>query len=168
MESKFLGEMFRPDYKHFEKEFRTKHKVFYFSLVGRGSVIKINEWRKTVTFSFKLDLGGADWLREAISSILRQKPEAEFKRFYRTHNYRVILESARNSAGRFMKICKIQSGTLSYYLFIPKEINWQGWRNFGCCLDSFFVTKQVQKEARLGPTKVEMELKRRSLEEIYG
>ena len=145
-------------YKHFEKEFRTKHKVFYFSLVDRGSVIKITEWRKNVTFSLKLDLGGAAWVREIVCSILRQNPADEFKRFYRNHNYRLILESARNSAGRFMKICKIQNGILNY-LFIPEEINWQGWRNCGCCLDSFFVIKQVQKKDRCGSTHDEMVLK---------
>ena len=147
--------MFRSDYKHFEKEFRTKHKVFYFSLVDRGSVIKISEWRKKVSFSMKLDLGGADWIRKVVSSTLRQNSAADFKRFYRNHNYRLILESCTNSAGRFMKICKIQNGTLNY-LFIPEEINGQGWKNFGCCLDSFFGTKQVQKIDRMGSTQDEM------------
>ena len=137
--------MFGPEYKHFEKEFRTKYKVFSFSLVDRGSVVRIIEWRKTVSSSIKLDFGGIAWLREAITSILRQNPAVEFKRFYRTHNYRVILESSRNNAGRFMKICKIQNGTLNY-LFIPEEINCQGWKNFCCYLDSFFVTKYVQKK----------------------
>ena len=82
--------MIRAEYKHFEKEFRTKHKVFYFSLVERGSVIKISEWRKNVTFSMELDLGGGAWIREVISNILRQNPADEFKRFYKNHNYRLI------------------------------------------------------------------------------
>ena len=149
--------MFRADYKHFEKEFRTKYKVFYFSLVDRGSVVKITEWRKTMTFSIKLDLRGIDWLREAVYNILRQNPEDEFKRFYRTHNYRVILETTRNRAGRFMKLCKIQNGSLNY-LFIPEEINWQGWRNFAASLDSFFATKQVQKKGISDSKKVEKAL----------
>ena len=76
-------------------------------------------------------------------------PAEDFKRLYITQNYRVILESARNSAGRFMKICKIQNETLNY-LFIPKEINWQDWRNFCCCLDSFFITKYIQTKDSLG------------------
>ena len=148
--------MFRSDYKHFEKEFRTKYKVFYCSLVDRGSVVKITEWRKTMTFSIKLDIGGVDWLREAVYNILSQNPAEEFKRFYRTHNYIVILESARNSAGRFMKICKIQIEALNY-LFIPEETNWQGWRNFGACLDSF-LTKQVHKKGNPGSMKEEKAL----------
>ena len=100
--------MFRSDYKHFEKEFRTKLKVFSFSLVDKGSVIKIVEWRRNVNFSFKLDLGGADWLRKSVHNILRLNPGEDFKRFYKTHTYRLILESARNRAGRFLKIFKVQ------------------------------------------------------------
>ena len=93
------------EYKHFNKEFRTRYKLFSFSFVERASVVRITEWRKIATFSFNLDLGGAT--RDVVNSILRQNLAEEFKRFYRTHNYRVILESSRNSAERFMKICKI-------------------------------------------------------------
>ena len=91
--------MFKSDYKHFEKEFRTKFKVFSFSLVERGSVVRIVEWRKNNYFSIKLDLEGVDWLRKFVHNILRLNLGEDFKRFYRTHNYRLILESARNSEG---------------------------------------------------------------------
>ena len=93
--------MISSDYKHFEKEFRTRFKPFSFSLVDRGSAIKINEWTKNATYSIKLDLDGADWLRESVHNILRINPVGDFRRFYRSHNYRLILESARNGAGRF-------------------------------------------------------------------
>ena len=56
-----------------------------------------------------------------------------------------------------MKICKIQNGLLNY-LFIPEEINWQGWLNFSYCLDSFFVNKMVQKKDRISSTQDEMAL----------
>ena len=143
--------MFSSDYKHFEKEFRTKFKLFSFSLVDRGSVIRITEWRKTACFSINLDLGGAAWLRDAVKSVLRQNSGEEFKRFYRNHSYSLIIQSSRNSAGRFMKIWKILNGTLSH-LFIPEEFNGQGWRNFSSCLDSFFVTKQGQRNDSFGHT----------------
>ena len=141
--------MISSDYKHFEKEFRTSFKVFSFSLVDRGSAVKINERTKNATYSVKLDLGGANWLRESVHNILRINQVEDFRRFYRTHNYRLILECARNGAGRFLKLCKVQNGTLNY-LFIPKESKWQGWRNLCCCLDSFFVNKYVQPKDRLG------------------
>ena len=141
--------MFRLDYKHFDKEFRTKFKVFSFSLLERGSVIRITEWRKTVNYSIKVDLGGADWIRDSVHSILKINQVDEFKRFYRTHNYRLILECERNRAGKFLKICKVQNGTLNY-LFIPEEINCHGWKNFCYCLDSFFVTKYDQSKERTG------------------
>ena len=96
--------MLRSDFNHFEKEFRTKFKVFSFSLVDRGSVVKITERRKHVNYSIKLDLGGIDWLRQSVHNILTFNPGEDFKRFYKSHNYRLILESARNSAGRFLKI----------------------------------------------------------------
>ena len=57
----------------------------------------------------------------------------------------MIIESSRNNAGRFMKVSKIQNGTLSY-LFILEEINCQGWIEFSRCLDSFFFAKHVQKK----------------------
>ena len=135
--------MFGSDYKHFEKEFKTKFKVFSFSMVDRGSVIKIVEWRKNVNYTVRLDLGGADWLRVSVHNILRLNPGEDFRQFYRTHNYRLILESARNTTGRFLKIWKVQNGTLNK-LFIPEESNWIGWRNFCFCLDSFFATKTLQ------------------------
>ena len=144
--------MFSSDYKHFEKEFKTKFKVFSFSLVDRGSVIRIVEWRRNVKYSFTLDLGGSDWLRESVHNVLRFNPEEDFKRFYRTHNYRLILESARNKAGKFLKICKVQNGTLNH-LFVPEESNWLGWRNFCYCLDSFFVIKLAQPIDNLGLVK---------------
>ena len=90
------------DYKQYEKDFRTKLKHFTFSLVERGSVVRITEWRKGVSFSINLDLEGAYWIREVLNDVLRQEPVEEFKRFYRAHNYRVILESSRNSAGRYV------------------------------------------------------------------
>ena len=141
--------MFSSDYKHFNKEFRTKFKTFSFSLVDRGSVIRITEWRKTGHYSIKVDLGGADWNREFVHSILKINQVDEFKWFYRTHNYRLILECERNRAGRFLKICMVQNGTLNY-LFIPEEINCHGWRNFCYCLDSFFVTKYDKYKERMG------------------
>ena len=104
--------MFSSEYKHFEKEFITKFKVFSFSLVDRGSVIKITEWRKNTGFSINLDLGGAELLRDAVKSVLRQNSGEEFKRFYRNHNYSLIIQSSRNTAGRFMKVWKILNGTL--------------------------------------------------------
>ena len=88
--------MFRMEYKHFEKGYRTKYKLFSFSLVGRGSVVRITKLKKTATFSINLDLGGAAWFSDAVNSVLRQNLVEEFKRFYRTHNYRVIIESSRN------------------------------------------------------------------------
>ena len=163
--------MLRMEYKHFEKEFRTKFKLFSFSLVGRGSVVRIIERRKTETFSINLDLGGAAWLSDAIKSILQQNKGEEFKRLFRAHDYRVILESSRNSAGRFMKICKIQYGTLSS-LFIPEETNCQGWKKFYSSLDSFFATKKVQRKERLEITEDKqqhegrMEYKQRRKEEV--
>ena len=140
--------MLSSDYQHFKNEFRTKFKVFSFSLVDRGSAAKINEWRKNVNYSIKLDLGGADWLRESVHNILRINLVEDFKRFYRTHSYGLIVETVRNGAGRFLKICKVQNGTLNY-LFIPEEIKWQGWRNLCLCLDSFFVSKDVQPKDSL-------------------
>ena len=61
----------------------------------------------------------------------------------------MIFESSRNSAGRFLKICKIQNGFLSQ-LFVPEEANGQGWRNFSSCINSLFNNKNEQKEARKG------------------
>ena len=99
--------MVRLEHKHFKKEFRTKFKLFP----------RITEWRKTTSFLINLDVGGAAWIRDAVNSVLRQEPVEELKRFYRAHNYRVIIESSRNSARRFMKICKIQNGFLSICSF---------------------------------------------------
>ena len=140
--------MARPEYKHFEQEFRTKFKIFSFSLVERGSV-RITECRKTSSFSISLDLGGVAWISGVLNSVLRKEPIEEFQQFYRAHNYRVIIESSRNSAGRYIKICKIQNGFLSQ-LFIPVEANSQGWRNFSSSINSFFNTKNEQKEVRTG------------------
>ena len=70
-----------------------------------------------------------------------------------------------------MKLCKIQNGTLSY-LFIPEEINCQGWKKFNSCLDSFFVTKHVQRKDRSGITEQKQnqegltEYKQRRKEEV--
>ena len=149
--------MFNSDYKHFEKEFRTKFKLFSFSLIDRGGVIKITERRKNASFSINLDFGGAAWLSDTINSVLSQNSVEEFKRFYRNHSYRLAIESSRNSAGRFMKIWKLANGNLSY-LFIPEEFKGQGWNKFSACLHSFFDTKNWQNEIGLG-IKEEISLK---------
>ena len=133
------------EYKYFEKEFRIKFKLFSFSLVGRGSVFRITKRRKRAVFSINLDFGRAAWLNDALKCILKQNLGEEFKQFFRAHDYRVIIESSTNRAGRFLKICKIQNGILRS-LFIPAEINSQGWKSFYSCLDSFFATKHVQRK----------------------
>ena len=143
----FLVEMFSSNYKHFEKELE-RNSNYFLSLLDSGSVIKITEIRKNVSFSINLDLGGAAWLSNTIISVLRQNPMEEFKHFYRNHNYILAIKSSRNSAGRFMKIWKLVNGNLSY-LFILEEFKGQGWSKFSGCLHSFFDTKNWQKEIRL-------------------
>ena len=84
--------MVRLEYKHFEKEFRTKFKLFTFFPIERGNVVRIIEWRKTTSFSINLDLGGAAWISDVVNNVLRQEPMEEFKRFYRAHNYSVHID----------------------------------------------------------------------------
>ena len=73
--------MVRSKYKHFNREFRTKFKLFTFSLVERGSVVKITEWRNTTSFSVNLDLGGVAWIKDVLISVMRQEPIEDFNGF---------------------------------------------------------------------------------------
>ena len=49
-------------YKHFDIDFKTKHKIFIFTLDASGRFIKIVERNRINSYELEVDLGGGEWL----------------------------------------------------------------------------------------------------------
>ena len=60
------------DYKHLDRAFRTKHKLFSLSLDESGARIKICERNKFNSYVLEIDLGGGDWLCKVVGVALRE------------------------------------------------------------------------------------------------
>ena len=67
-------------YKHFDIEFKTKYKIFIFTLDESGSFIKIVERNRSNSYVVEVDLGGGDWLRRVVEEVVRMGKEGNFRR----------------------------------------------------------------------------------------
>ena len=75
-------------YKHFDRDFRTKHKVFIFRLGDSGDKIIITERNRFNNFVVEVDLGGeGEWLCRIAGEALRIGRKGKFIRKYRGSNY---------------------------------------------------------------------------------
>ena len=49
-------------YKHFDLDFKTKFKIFIFTLDDSGRYIRIEERNRVNSYVLEVDLGGGEWL----------------------------------------------------------------------------------------------------------
>ena len=112
-------------YKHFDLDFKTKHKIFIFSLDESGSFIKITERNRANNFAVEVDLGGGDWLSRITDEAVRVGKEGNFMRFFRGRNYQLVVDSRKNKAGCFLRVMKIQNGE-TRNVIIPAEYEFRG------------------------------------------
>ena len=124
-------------YKHFDIDFKTKFKTFWFTLDESGSFIKIVERNKYNSYDLEFDLGGGCWLRRVVEEAVRLGKEGNFRRLFRGGNYHLVVDSSKNKAGCFLRVMKIQNGE-NKKVIIPVEYAFKGWEKFGECLQSFF------------------------------
>ena len=84
------------DYKHLDRDFRTKHKVFIFQLDDSGAKIIIMERNRFNSFVVEIDIWGGrgwgDWLCNVVGEALRSGKNGQFKRSYRGSNYMLLVE----------------------------------------------------------------------------
>ena len=75
------------DYKHLDRDFGTKHKVFIFQLDDSGGKIIITERNRFKNFVVDIDLGGGYWLSNVVGEVLRWGRNGQFKKLYMGNNY---------------------------------------------------------------------------------
>ena len=125
-------------YKHFDRDFRTKYKVFSFRLDDSGGKIIITERNRFNNFVVEFDLGGGEWLCRIASEVLRIGKKGTFIRKFRGSNYQLLAECNKNRAGWFLKVMKIQNGVIRS-IVVPAELGDRGWVMFEKCLKSFYM-----------------------------
>ena len=131
------------DYKHLDRDFRTKHKVFIFCLDESGSKINITERNRFNNIDIWLGGGGGwgcDWLCRVVGEALRLGGDGKSRRTYRGSNYQLQVECSTNNTGWFLKAMKIHNGTIRNIIVLV-EYEFSGWVNFEKCLKSFFLQK---------------------------
>ena len=124
-------------YKHFDRDFRTKHKVFLFRLGDSGGKIIITEKNRNKNFVIEVDLGGGEWLYRIAGEALKIGRIGTFIRKYRGSNYHLLAECSTNSAGWFLKVMKIQNGVIRT-IVVPAEHGDRGWVLFEKCVKRVF------------------------------
>ena len=97
-------------YKHFDLDFKTKHKIFSFTLDESGRFIIIVERNRVNKYAVEVDLGGGHWLCRIIDEALRVGKEGNFRRSFKGGNYQLVVDSSKNRARCFLKMMKIQNG----------------------------------------------------------
>ena len=125
-------------YKHFDRDFKTKHKAFTFCLDEFGSKIIITERNRANKFVVEVDIRGGDWLCRVVGDALKLGRVGGFRRMYRGSNYQLFVDCGNNMAGWFLKVMKIYNGTINN-IIVPAEQEFSGWLNFEKCLKSFFI-----------------------------
>ena len=95
-------------YEHFDIEFKTKHKIFIFTLDESSSFIRIVERNRINSYVVEVDLGGGAWLRRVIEEALGLGKEGNFRRIFRGRDYQLVVDSSMNKAGCFLRALKIQ------------------------------------------------------------
>ena len=138
-------------YKHFDIEFKTKHKIFIFTLDESGSFIRIVERNRSNSYVVEVDLGGGAWLCKVAEEALGKGKEGNFKRVFRGRDYQLVVDSSKNKAGCFLRVLKIHNGS-TRNVIIPAEFEYRGWEKFGECLQSFF-SKNISNMGGLNSTK---------------
>ena len=116
--------------KHFDVDFKTKHKIFIFTLEESGSFIRIVKRNRINSHDVEVNLGGGDWLRRVVEEALRTGKEGNFRRIFRGRNYQLVVDSSKNKAGCFLRVLKIQNGA-TRKVIIPAEYAFRGWESFG-------------------------------------
>ena len=71
---------------------------------------------------------------------LRLGRNGKFRRTFRGSNYQLLVECSKNNAGWFLKVMKIQNGTIRN-IVVPAEHECSGWVKFKECLKSLFLTR---------------------------
>ena len=132
-------------YKHFDLDFKTKYKVFIFTLDDTGSFIRIEERNRVNSYVLEVDLGGGEWLSRIAEEAVRVGKEGNFRRFFRGRNYQLVVDSNKNKGGCFLRVLKIENGETRKVL-IPAEYAFRGWVKFGECLKSFYSKGNSQKD----------------------
>ena len=65
-------------YKHFNLDFKTKHKIFIFMLDESGRFIRITERNRVNNYVVEVDLGGGEWICRTVDEALRVGKEGNF------------------------------------------------------------------------------------------
>ena len=106
------------NFRHFDQEFRTEHKLFLLKVGTGGGSIWIIERTRGNCFELHIDLGGASWLLEAVGEA-SSTAEGEFSAAkYRGSSYILLVEIYKNARGLFLRIMKIEDGKVRN-LIIP-------------------------------------------------
>ena len=78
-------------YKHYDRDFRTKHKAFNFCLNEFGSSIIVTERNRVNKFVVEVDIRGGEWLWRVVGDALKSGRDGDFRRTYRGSNYQLIV-----------------------------------------------------------------------------
>ncbi|PON67526.1 hypothetical protein TorRG33x02_264330 [Trema orientale] len=106
-------------FKHFDREFRTQHKVFLLSLVNRGQSIKVLERNRVADFQVTFALGAGIWLCEILKETVTYGGKQVFFRKFRGSSYVLLVRIKCNKWERFLAVTRLQNG-VSRNVIIPE------------------------------------------------
>ena len=123
--------------------FCTRFKSFSFNLNCYGTHVIIRESCSRRTFTISIDAEGCYWLASQLLQIMGNRQDGEVFRTFRKGNYRLTITKGGNKAGEFLKLMKVENGTVKS-LMIPKERNGAGWSNFYVYINGFFKCEKLK------------------------
>ncbi|PON76032.1 hypothetical protein PanWU01x14_037480 [Parasponia andersonii] len=112
------------NYKQFNREFRTEHKLFLLSVFNRGQSIKVLERSQAADFQVTFDLRAAGWLCDTLKEALVCSNNQGFFRKFRGSSYVLLVEIQSNRRGRFLR--KLEEAGQS-----RKKVNWENPSSHG-------------------------------------
>ena len=106
--------------------FSTRFKCFSFNINDYGTRVIIRESCAGRTFTISIDVEGCYWLASQLSQIMGNRQDEEVFRTFRKGNYRLSITRGGNKAGEFLKLMKVENGTVKTSVIQRKEMELGG------------------------------------------